>query len=206
MKRIRLINLILIMFCCCNMLAQNITVTGQVVDVTSEPIIGASVVVKGTTNGTITDFDGNFTLSVQKGETLHISYIGYVAQDVKVMGNQPVKVVMAEDTETLDEVVVVGTSMKKSDLTGAVASVSSKVLEEKPVTNVNQALQGRVAGVFISQPTRPTDDASIKIIIPYQIGNSKQMFRKYVRLCIDKHMFLLYINSRTTVREHTFDK
>ena len=131
MKRIRLINLILIMFCCCNMLAQNITVTGQVVDVTSEPIIGASVVVKGTTNGTITDFDGNFTLSVQKGETLHISYIGYVAQDVKVMGNQPVKVVMAEDTETLDEVVVVGTSMKKSDLTGAVASVSSKVLEEK---------------------------------------------------------------------------
>lgn len=163
MKRIRLINLILIMFCCCNMLAQNITVTGQVVDVTSEPIIGASVVVKGTTNGTITDFDGNFTLSVQKGETLHISYIGYVAQDVKVMGNQPVKVVMAEDTETLDEVVVVGTSMKKSDLTGAVASVSSKVLEEKPVTNVNQALQGRVAGVFISQPTRPTDDASIKI-------------------------------------------
>ena len=99
-------------------------------------------------------FDGNFTLSVQKGETLHISYIGYVAQDVKVMGNQPVKVVMAEDTETLDEVVVVGTSMKKSDLTGAVASVSSKVLEEKPVTNVNQALQGRVAGVFISQPTR----------------------------------------------------
>lgn len=119
MKRIRLINLILIMFCCCNMLAQNITVTGQVVDVTSEPIIGASVVVKGTTNGTITDFDGNFTLSVQKGETLHISYIGYVAQDVKVMGNQPVKVVMAEDTETLDEVVVVGTSMKKSDLTGA---------------------------------------------------------------------------------------
>ena len=166
MKRIRLINLILIMFCCCNMLAQNITVTGQVVDVTSEPIIGASVVVKGTTNGTITDFDGNFTLSVQKGETLHISYIGYVAQDVKVMGNQPVKVVMAEDTETLDEVVVVGTSMKKSDLTGAVASVSSKVLEEKPVTNVNQALQGRVAGVFISQPTRPTAVSYTHLTLP----------------------------------------
>ena len=68
MKRIRLINLILIMFCCCNMLAQNITVTGQVVDVTSEPIIGASVVVKGTTNGTITDFDGNFTYQFRKGK------------------------------------------------------------------------------------------------------------------------------------------
>lgn len=92
------------------------------------------------------------------------------------MGNQPVKVVMAEDTETLDEVVVVGTSMKKSDLTGAVASVSSKVLEEKPVTNVNQALQGRVAGVFISQPTRPTDDASIKIRGINTINGSTDLF------------------------------
>ena len=163
MKRLRLINLILIMFCCCNLLAQNITVTGKVLDTASEPIIGASVVVKGTTNGSITDFDGNFTLSAQKGDLLHISYIGYVAQDVKVTGTQPVKVVMKEDTETLDEVVIVGTSMKKSDLTGAVASVGADVLQEKPVTNVNQALQGRVAGVLISQPTRPTDDASIKI-------------------------------------------
>lgn len=163
MKRIRLINLILIMFCCCNMLAQNITVTGQVVDVTSEPIIGASVVVKGTANGTITNFDGKFTLSVQKGETLHISYIGYVAQDVKVMGNRSVKVVMAEDTETLDEVVVVGTSMKKSDLTGAVGSVSSEVLKEKPVTDINQALQGRVAGVLINTAAKPGDNSSIKV-------------------------------------------
>lgn len=163
MKRIRLINLILILFCCCHMLAQNITVTGKLLDTASEPVIGASVVVKGTTNGTITDFDGKFSLSAQKGDILHISYIGYVSQDVKVMGAQPVNVVMKEDTETLDEVVIVGTSMKKSDLTGAVASVGAEVLQEKPVTNVNQALQGRVAGVFISQPTRPTDDASIKI-------------------------------------------
>lgn len=163
MKKIRLINLILIMFCCCNLLAQNITVTGKVTDTTSEPVIGASVVVKGTNNGTITNFEGDFTLSVRKGDVLHISYIGYVAQDVKVIGNQPIKAVMREDAETLDEVVIVGTSMKKSDLTGAVASVSSEVLQEKPVTNVNQALQGRVAGVFVSQPTRPTDDASIKI-------------------------------------------
>lgn len=163
MKRIRLINLILIMFCCCNLLAQNITVTGKVIDTASEPVIGASVVVKGTTNGSITDFDGNFTLSARKGDILHISYIGYVAQDVKVTGTQPVKVVMTEDAETLDEVVIVGTSMKKSDLTGAVASVSADVLQEKPVTNVNQALQGRVAGVFVSQGAKPSDDASIKI-------------------------------------------
>lgn len=164
MKRIRLIILTLIVLCCCNLSAQNIAITGKVIDdATAEPIIGASVVVKGTTNGTITDFDGNFKLSVQKGDVLHISYIGYVTQEVKIIGGQQIKVAMKEDNETLDEVVVVGTSMKKSDLTGAVASVSSKVLEEKPVTSVNQALQGRVAGVFISQPTRPTDDTSIKI-------------------------------------------
>lgn len=163
MKKIRFINLILVMFCALGLWAQDIKVTGKVVDVTSEPIIGASVVVKGTTNGTITDFDGNFTLSAQTGDVLHISYVGYVSQDVRVAGTQLINVVLKEDTETLEEVVVVGTSMKKSDLTGAVASVGSKVLEEKPVTNVNQALQGRVAGVFISQPTRPTDDASIKI-------------------------------------------
>lgn len=164
MKRIRLINLVLLMmFCCCNLLAQNISVAGKVMDAASEPVIGASVTVKGTTNGTITDFDGKFTLQVQKGDVLHISYIGYVGQDVKVTGSQPITIVMKEDTETLDEVVIVGTSMKKSDLTGAVSSVSSKVLQEKPVTNVNQALQGRVAGVFISQGAKPSDDASIKI-------------------------------------------
>lgn len=163
MKKIRLVNLVLAMFCAIGLWAQDIKVTGKVVDVASEPIIGASVVVKGTTNGTITDFDGNFTLSAQKGDVLHLSYVGYVSQDIRVTGSGLINVVMKEDSETLEEVVVVGTSMKKSDLTGAIASVGSKVLEEKPVTNVNQALQGRVAGVFISQPTRPTDDASIKI-------------------------------------------
>ncbi|MCC8172060.1 MAG: TonB-dependent receptor [Parabacteroides sp.] len=163
MKRISLINLILLMLCCGNLLAQNITVTGKVTDTASEPVIGASITVKGTTNGTVTDFEGKFTLQVRQGDILHISYIGYASQDVKVAGNQPVRVVMAEDTEALDEVVIVGTSMKKSDLTGAVASISSKVLQEKPVTNVNQALQGRIAGVFVSQSAKPSDDASIKI-------------------------------------------
>lgn len=163
MKKIRLIHVMLTLFGCCYLSAQNITVTGRVIDVASEPVISASVVVKNTTNGTTTDFEGRFTLSVQKGDVLHISYIGYVSQEVRITGNQPLTIVMKEDAETLDEVVVVGTLMKKSDLTGAVASVSAKVLEEKPVTTVNQALQGRVAGVFISMPTRPTDDTSIKI-------------------------------------------
>lgn len=163
MKRIKLINLILLMFCCCNLMAQNIKVTGKVIDALSEPIIGASVQVSGTTNGVITDFEGNFSLGAQKGDILHISYIGYVAQDVKVAGPQTMKIVLKEDNEMLEEVIVVGTSMKKSDLTGAVSSVSAKVLEEKPVTNINQALQGRVAGVLISSAGKPTDDASIKI-------------------------------------------
>lgn len=163
MKKMRLIYLLLVMFGCCHLMAQNITVTGKIMDTASEPVINASVVVKGTANGTISDIDGNFALSVQKGDVLHISYVGYVAQNVRVTGNQPIRVVMYEDTEALEEVVIVGTSMKKSDLTGAVASVGAEVLQEKPVTNVNQALQGRVAGVFISQGAKPSDDASIKI-------------------------------------------
>lgn len=163
MKTNRLVNFVLALFCGISMMAQNIKVEGLVVDVASEPIIGASVAVKGTTRGTITNLDGKFALSVEQGETLQVSFIGYTSQDVKVTGDRFLKIVLKENTEALDEVVVVGTSMKKSDLTGAVSSVSAKVLEEKPVTNVNEALQGRVAGVFISMPTRPTDDAGIKI-------------------------------------------
>jgi TonB-linked SusC/RagA family outer membrane protein len=144
-------------------MAQDITVTGKIMDAGSEPIIGASVQVKGTTNGTISDFDGNFSLKIVRGDVLQVSYIGYIMQEIRVTDNKPLRIVMTEDSEILDEVIIVGTSMRKSDLTGAVASVSSKVLQEKPVTNINQALQGRVAGVFISQPARPTDDASIKI-------------------------------------------
>ena len=163
MRKIRLINLLLIMFCCCKLMAQDITVTGKIVDASAEPIIGASVQVKGTSKGTISDFDGNFSLQIVRGDMLQISYIGYSTQEIRVTDNKSLRVVLTEDSEILDEVIIVGTSMKKSDLTGAVASVSAKTLQEKPVTNITQALQGRVAGVLISQPTRPTDDASIKI-------------------------------------------
>mgnify|MGYP000093295474 CR=1 FL=1 len=127
MKRIRLINLILIMFCCCNMLAQNITVTGQVVDVTSEPIIGASVVVKGTANGTITNFDGKFTLSnvPSSAKTLVVSFIGMATQEVAI--RQTVNITLKSDTEMLDDVVVVayGTA-KKSSFTGSATAVSGE--------------------------------------------------------------------------------
>ncbi|WP_321334671.1 TonB-dependent receptor [uncultured Bacteroides sp.] len=163
MKRIRLIHLILMMFCCCTLFAQNITVTGKVTDANAEPIIGASVLVDGTANGTITDFYGNFSLKASVGDILQISYIGYETLKMKAVAGKTLNIVMKEAAETLDEVVVVGASFKKSDLTGAVGSVSSKVLQEKPVTTISQAIQGRVAGVFVSNGARPGDDASIKI-------------------------------------------
>lgn len=163
MKKTKLFSLLFLMFWCTIAVAQDIKITGVVLDTNSEPVIGASVLEKGTTNGVITDFEGQFSLTVSKDATISVSYIGFVTQEQKAIPGKSMRFILEEDTEVLDEVVIVGASMKKSDLTGAVASVSSKVLQEKPVTNVNQALQGRVAGVFISNPTRPTDDAGIKI-------------------------------------------
>ena len=105
-----------------------VTVKGQVVDEKGEPIIGANVIVEGTTNGMITNLEGNFSLQCPVGSTLKTSYIGYLARTVKVTGNMnALKITLKEDTETLDEVVVVGYgTMKKSDLTGSVASVNAE--------------------------------------------------------------------------------
>lgn len=100
---------------------QRIQVSGTVSDPSGEPVIGASVVQKGTTNGTITDLDGKFSLSVASGTTLQVSYIGYVSQDVKAISGKPLTITLNEDTKTLDEVVVVGYgTQKKSDVTGSV--------------------------------------------------------------------------------------
>ena len=151
------------MFWCSVITGQNIKVTGVVLDANSEPVIGASVLEKGTTNGVITDLNGEFSLSVGTNSVVVVSYIGYVTQEQKAVSSKKMRFILKEETELLDEVVIVGASMKKSDLTGAVSSVGADVLSEKPVTNLNQALQGRVAGVLISNPTRPTDDAGIKI-------------------------------------------
>lgn len=154
----------LFLFCCTLLSAQNKTVTGYVTDAgNKESLIGASVTVKGTTQGTITDLNGYYTLSVPQDATLVFSYLGYITKEVTVNGQSVINAALGADTQDLEEVVVVGTTMKKSDLTGAVASVSSKVLEEKPVTSINEALQGRVAGVFVSNAAKPGDDASIKI-------------------------------------------
>ena len=118
--------------------AQSKTVSGTVLDKTGESVIGASVVVKGTTNGTITDFDGKFTLqNVPDNGTIQVSFVGYKTVDIQVKGQSTVKVILEEDTETLDEVVVVGYGVvKKSDVTGALTKVSEKQIKERPVQNL----------------------------------------------------------------------
>ena len=145
--------------------AQSKTVSGTVVDKAGEPVIGASVVVKGTTNGTITDFDGNFSLQgVPNNGTIQISFVGYKTQDISVAGKSTVKVTLVEDTEMLDEVVVVGYGVqKKSDVTGAMASVGAEQLAARPVNNAFEALQGKAAGVDITTNERPGSLGEIRI-------------------------------------------
>lgn len=123
---------------------------GLVKDATGESVIGASVVVKGTTNGTITDFDGNFSLDVKKGDVIVISYVGYQTQEIKWNGS-PLNVILKEDSKTLSEVVVVGYgTQKKANLSGSVAMVDSKELENRPIQNVSSGLQGLMPGVAIT--------------------------------------------------------
>ena len=130
---------------------QKKTITGTIVDPSGMPVIGANVMVKGTTNGTITDMDGKFSLEVASGATLMVSYIGFANQEIKI-GNQTVlSITLKEDAEALDELVVVGYgTQKKVNLTGAVSMVESEVLESRPVQNVGQALQGVVPGLNFS--------------------------------------------------------
>ncbi len=130
---------------------QNGTCTGVVLDSTGETVIGASVVVKGTTNGTITGLDGDFSLSnVKKGDIIQISFVGYITQEV-VWDGQPISVTLKDDTQTLEEVVVVGFgTQKKVNLTGAVSTVDSKAISARPVNSVVDALQGAVAGMNFS--------------------------------------------------------
>ena len=145
--------------------AQSKTVSGTVLDKTGESVIGASVVVKGTTNGTITDFDGKFTLQNVPGNgTIQVSFVGYKTVDIPVKGQSTLKVTLEEDTETLDEVVVVGYGVqKKSDVTGAMTSVGSEQLTARPVNNAFEALQGKAAGVDITTNERPGSVGEIRI-------------------------------------------
>ncbi len=142
---------------------QDNKVTGVVKDANGDPIIGANVTVKGESIGTITDIDGRFILNAPSDAVLQITYIGYVAQDVKIDNRKEVVVTLVEDTETLDEVVVVGYgTQKKVNLTGSVGNVSLDDLGNRPITNASNALQGTVSGVYALQRSgQPGSDGSV---------------------------------------------
>lgn len=144
--------------------AQNVTVKGTVKDNTGETVIGASVVEKGnTTNGAITDLDGNFTLTVPSDATLVFSYIGMKTQEVAVKGRTILNITMDDDSQALEEVVVIGYgSVRRKDLTGSVATVDADVLTVVPVASATEALTGKMAGVQITT-TEGSPDAEMKI-------------------------------------------
>ena len=132
---------------------QKRTITGTITDESGIPIPGVSVMVKGTTVGVATDFDGNFSLELPEGVThLVVSSIGFISQEIAIAGKREFKIVLKEDTEQLDEVVVVGYGVqRKGDVTTAISSVRAKDLEDKPVTSVAEAMVGKMPGVHISQ-------------------------------------------------------
>lgn len=148
-----------------NLYAQNTTLKGVIVDETDTPLIGATVQVKGTSTGSITDFDGNYTIKANKGAVITFSYIGYKTQEIKFTGQPTVNIKMVPDNQTLDEVVVVGYgTMKRSDLTGSVASIAAKDVEGFKTSSVAGALGGQIAGVQITS-TDGTPGAGFSINI-----------------------------------------
>lgn len=143
----------------------NRTIKGTILDATGMPVIGANVVVKGTTNGTITDMDGKFSLEVGKNAILVVSYIGYANQEIKVGNQNTLSITMKEDAEALDELVVVGYgTVKKSDLTGSVGSVSMEDVNKVGFTSADRALQGQVAGVQVNARSgQPGESMMIRV-------------------------------------------
>ena len=145
--------------------AQN-TVTGTVVDASGEPLIGASVQVKGTKSGAVTDLDGHFTISnVKDGSDITISYVGYTSQTLTLKGSAPVTVTLQEDNQMLNDVVVIGYgSVKKSDLTSAVSKMSGEAIKDRPLARAEQALQGQLAGVQTRATSgEPGTDLQIRV-------------------------------------------
>lgn len=160
----RLLLLAVFVVCSIGAMAQN-KVSGTVVDPKGEPVIGASVIIQGTSQGAVTDLDGNFTIpNVPARGTLVVSYIGFKTQNVAVNGRSQINVKLQDDSETLDELVVVGYGqMRKSDLTGAMSRITSKTIEERPVQNALQAMQGKTPGVDITTNNRPGELGEVRI-------------------------------------------
>ena len=147
------------------MLAQSpMMISGRITDDLGEPMIGVSVLEKGTSNGVITNMEGNYSLKVKQGAVIVYSYIGYVTQELKAVSER-MNITMKEDTRTLDEVVVVGYGVqKKSDLTGAISSVKAEDIQNRSITRVEEALQGKTAGVqLISTTSQPGASPTIRV-------------------------------------------
>lgn len=152
-----------------------VTIKGTVTDKQGEALIGVSVSVKGTTQGTLTDLDGGYSIDVAPGATLSFIYVGYTPQNVTVGSDRTINIVLEEDNQVLEEVVVVGYGVqKKVNLTGSVSAISNKELESRPITNVSSALGGLAAGVQVSQTSgHPSDDgAKIRVRGTGTLNNS----------------------------------
>lgn len=150
--RYRIILTLVILLSSFSLYAQSYILKGTVLDNMKEPLPGANVQIKGTTEGALTDLDGNFELSVSPEQTLIVSFIGYKPQEILIKGQKQLQVILNEDTQMLDETVVVGYgTMKKSDLTGAISSVDVGELSKRATTNPAEALQGKIAGVNIQK-------------------------------------------------------
>lgn len=159
--------------------AQN-RVTGVVTDKTGEPLIGVNVLEKGTTNGTVTDIDGKFTVDMPQGKTLVFSFIGFVTQEIKVTSNV-VNVVLNEDTKTLDEVVVIGYgSMTRKDVTSSITTVKAEDLNVGVYTSPAQLLQGKVPGLTIANTSDPNGSPSISLRGASSLRSGEAMEPYYV--------------------------
>lgn len=158
--------------------SQSSIVSGSVTDETGVPLPGASIVVSGTTNGTQTDFDGNYSLSdVPSNATLEISYIGYVSQEVPVNGRSTINISMVQDFQALDEVVIVGYgTQSRAAVTGAISSVGAEEITALPVANATEALQGRAAGVTVVNTGAPGTEPSIVLRGLGTFGDNSPLF------------------------------
>lgn len=143
--------------------AQNVNISGTVVDKENTPLIGVNVLVKGTTEGTVTDFDGKFTVSGKEGQTLVFTYIGMNSQEI-VYAGKPINVILIDDSKALEEVVVIGyQTVKKSDLTGAISMVKAEDMKKSASGTIANQLQGLATGVNVRSTGKAGEDASIEI-------------------------------------------
>lgn len=154
--------------------AQQKNISGIVTEPSGEPLIGATIMVKGTNTAAVTDIDGKFSIKAKPGDTLQVTYVGFQKQIIKVAASDNLTIVMQEEANTLDEMVVVGYgTMKKADLTGAVTNVSGSKLEDMRASSVSQSLQGSMPGIYVSRTSgMPGAEATIRVRGITSIGDS----------------------------------